>query len=133
MSCPKSPVPVSTQKCSINIPQNWKWIFPDKTIPITFGNPVTNSYNLGGKPVGSRAVCSFEVYDTGTSSSGSKIIPPCDINKGLTQGFFTRNGKLYIDSYTNLYCAYQIGRNSDGSYVMRSQDGATTSTLSPIS
>lgn len=119
MSCPKSVVPVNRKNCTMNVPKNWKWIFPDKTILVTFDNPVTNEYNLGNATILSRAVCNFDVHDN------NKIIPSC------SKGFLTGNGNLYIDAESNIYCAYQIGKGADGSYIMRSQDGDTTSMLIP--
>lgn len=132
MSCPKIVTPVNSENCNIVVAKNWKWVFPNKTLFVTFDQPISNQYGLGGRPVVSRAVCNFSVYDSGKNPTTSISIPPCDINKGRSVGFFTKNGNLYIDSYTNLYCAYQIGRNSDGSYLMRSQDGSTISSLYPI-
>jgi hypothetical protein len=117
--CDDSPNPISTSACSMNVPTNWIWKFPSQTISdVTFSNPISNIYGMNGNPVMGRAVCNFSVSGTG--------LPSCVL------GFFTRAGNLYIDTIDSTFCAYQIGKQGN-SYIMRSQDGSTTSTLTPQS
>jgi hypothetical protein len=114
--CDSTPDVISTSQCNTTVTKNWTWQFPSQTINIQFSNPISNTYGMQNIPINSRAVCNFSVEGNG--------LPSC------TLGFFTKNGNLYIDCESIIFCAYQIGKKGD-SYIMRSQDGFTTSTLTP--